>query len=816
MRLQDARSFAIRYQQDTDPGTNYIQDLGASDVDVLVLERALDLNGTGDDIQYSAGEIANIRGGKDQAILGYLSVGSMQRGREYYQDNGLNGLVLPSVSDNTSSPLDELFLRSWELAGPGAYRGNTALVNALIDWARDLRDEAGMDGAFLDVVNFYSFENYRDAFHSQTSNIYSDAEATRILAGVTMDIVTRIKAALGDSFQLMLGHAPFLINDYRFPGGSVSNPPVDEALISSFRASLDGALVEGQDFTARTSQTLINLQRNLVGDLKGQSGFGDAALFALMYENAGTSFDDAETARALAEQAYALGDGFIPYSVPGSGGDSETFNAFHLSGQRSFDGDGQDNGLAAPAPQGRINAGAGNDSLLGTTGRDALKGDRGNDVLDGQTDSLTDLSLGLNGFGIRDFTPATGWTSTDLYPRLLADVNSDGRDDIVAFGETGVFLALSRGDGTFRAGGQATNSFDRNSGWTSQNDLPRHLADMNGDGIVDLVGFGIAGTYLALGQGDGTFGTARLMTHVFSQRQGWTSQDATPRLLADMDGDGDVDIVGFGSTGVFVGLNNGAGTITTIQRISTSFDGNSGFSSQNITPRSLADLDGDGDIDIVAFGSNGVYAGLNDGSGAITMTIRPLATSYSVLGGWTSQDRLPRFIADIDGDGDQDIVGFGFSGVLTSLNDGSGGFGSPEPYLTNQFQYSVTGYSSQTATPRLVGDITGDGAADVTGFGRSGVVTATSSGGPVGDVFVFDSANFGQDQVLNFQQQDILDFRGSGFRQSDLSVSQQVDPLDGIADTLISISGTSNSIVLEDFDNTLLTSSNYLFIDTYA
>ncbi len=39
-----------------------------------------------------------------------------------------------------------------------------------------------------------------------------------------------------------------------------------------------------------------------------------------------------------------------------------------------------------------------------------------------------------------------GWRSI---PRLLADITGDGRADIVGFGERGVFVALSNGDGSF-------------------------------------------------------------------------------------------------------------------------------------------------------------------------------------------------------------------------------------------------------------------------------------------------------------------------------------------------------------------------------
>lgn len=56
----------------------------------------------------------------------------------------------------------------------------------------------------------------------------------------------------------------------------------------------------------------------------------------------------------------------------------------------------------------------------------------------------------MAGFG----TGAAGghWVSEDRYPRELGDGNGDGHDDIVGFGGAGVYIALSNGDGTFAPG----------------------------------------------------------------------------------------------------------------------------------------------------------------------------------------------------------------------------------------------------------------------------------------------------------------------------------------------------------------------------
>ena len=45
-------------------------------------------------------------------------------------------------------------------------------------------------------------------------------------------------------------------------------------------------------------------------------------------------------------------------------------------------------------------------------------------------------------FELAAFAPgAGGWSSDNLYPRELADVNGDGQADIVGFGQAGVYVS---------------------------------------------------------------------------------------------------------------------------------------------------------------------------------------------------------------------------------------------------------------------------------------------------------------------------------------------------------------------------------------
>lgn len=200
---------------------------------------------------------------------------------------------------------------------------------------------------------------------------------------------------------------------------------------------------------------------------------------------------------------------------------------------------------------------------------------------------------------------AGGWR-VERHPRDLADLTGDGRADIVGFGNAGVWTALNKGDGTFRApdagGGQL-----RLHGWRVEKH-PRFLADLTGDGRADIVGFGDGGVWVSLSNGDGTFRKPKLVVENFGYSAGGWRVERHPRFLADLTGDGRADIVGFGGAGVWASLSNGDGTFQAPQLVMANFGYTAGGWRVERHPRFLADLTGDGRADIVGFGEAGVWS----------------------------------------------------------------------------------------------------------------------------------------------------------------------------------------------------------------
>ena len=112
-----------------------------------------------------------------------------------------------------------------------------------------------------------------------------------------------------------------------------------------------------------------------------------------------------------------------------------------------------------------------------------------------------------------------------------ADITGDGRADIVGFGNAGVYVALSNGDGTFQPVTRVIDNFAYNAGGWRVEKHPRFLADITGDGRADIVGFGNRGVYVALSNGDMTFQPVTRVIDNFAYNAGGWRVEKHPRFL---------------------------------------------------------------------------------------------------------------------------------------------------------------------------------------------------------------------------------------------------------------------------------------------
>ena len=184
------------------------------------------------------------------------------------------------------------------------------------------------------------------------------------------------------------------------------------------------------------------------------------------------------------------------------------------------------------------------------------------------------------------------------------------------------------------------------------------LGDLNGDGDVDAFTIdAYVDIKIFSNNGSGLFTLSQTITPTGGEENNMGVH------LADLDNDGDLDAVVvpfYNSTSLKIYKNNGAGTFTLFQSISS-----------NIGARyaGIADVDGDNDLDIVLPGWMGPAVGVfkNNGSGYFTV-----GSALSLVNFGSSNDIA---MADFDGDGDQDAVVVSSSmGGRLLLNNGTGTF----------------------------------------------------------------------------------------------------------------------------------------------
>jgi hypothetical protein len=324
-----------------------------------------------------------------------------------------------------------------------------------------------------------------------------------------------------------------------------------------------------------------------------------------------------------------------------------------------------------------------------------------------RAEGFREAELWLDNYGT-----STGWR-LNKHVRLMGDVDGDEQEDIIGFGEQGVLVSLSTGGG-FTEPEMWVDNYSYSNGWRVEKH-PRMLADVNDDDMLDIVGFGNDGVYVSLSTGS-KFRPPALWASDFSVNAGWRV-DRNPRMVADVNDDDRPDIIGFGDEGVYVALSTGSKFEAPMLWVQD-YGYDQGWRVDK-HPRLLARVNGDDRIDIVGFGNDGVLVSRSTGDRFTSPKL--YIEDFGINQGWRS-DRHIRLLADVSGNDKDDIVGFGQNGTLLSLAR-SDSYG-PVKEVLGEFGYSQ-GWRVDRH-PRLLGDIDGDEMADIVGFGQDGVTIATS------------------------------------------------------------------------------------------
>jgi hypothetical protein len=319
---------------------------------------------------------------------------------------------------------------------------------------------------------------------------------------------------------------------------------------------------------------------------------------------------------------------------------------------------------------------------------------------------------------VRDFGSVQGW-STARHVRTVADLDGDGRADLVGFGDAGVWVAYAQADGTFTAPALKVRNFGTAQGWSTTRHV-RTAATVGGDSAAaDLVGFGDAGVLAAGGRTNRTFAAPARLSDSFGYDRGW-QVEKHPRLLADVYGVTQHELVGFGDAGTWIARWSPVGGYMNPARLEISdFGYDQGWRIGRHT-RILGDVNGDRMKDVVGFGHGGTWVSYAGWDGRFSKAALKVP-EFGYAQGWRNELN-PRALADLNGDGVQDIVGFGYEGMYAAYGRTDNTFAAP---ILMSGDYGV-GLGWDERLPRLLGDVNGDGRDDVVGFGENRTIVTLS------------------------------------------------------------------------------------------
>ena len=274
----------------------------------------------------------------------------------------------------------------------------------------------------------------------------------------------------------------------------------------------------------------------------------------------------------------------------------------------------------------------------------------------------------------------------EAFDLIAVDLDRDGDLDLVSASEADDRIVFHRSDGSPADGGWSNVSVAVGV------DGARAVAagDLDADGDVDLVSAAYNEATVAWYESDGTPADGGWVTHVVSNGAGGASDVA----LADLDGDGDLDIAcaQYLDNEISWYRNNGGSPPT----FSALFVESSAF----LSPRALAvaDIDGDGDLDIAVSSEDTWLAWYaNDGS--------PADGEWAVLALAFGNGGKDIAAADLDRDGDADLV-------ATQYANGSVRWYGNSSHGNNWETHSLLA-GCDGARSVAIGDFDGDGDPDI-------------------------------------------------------------------------------------------------------
>lgn len=353
------------------------------------------------------------------------------------------------------------------------------------------------------------------------------------------------------------------------------------------------------------------------------------------------------------------------------------------------------------------------------------------------------------------------YTISGIDSYAIGDVNGDGNPDLLYIAPilnqpAGVFVALGDGNGGF-----AAPVFQQAASFLAAGDIDINpaianlrLADFNHDGKVDLIyGYSVAshlqndyeaGTAVQLGLGNGTFHNPQVSRYYAGSSQFYPTSKVA--LTADLNKDGNVDLILLTQTSTLdqtlstyvtniqVALGKGDGTFATAATVAGPDLMRQMLGTTQYAPLAVADMNGDGNLDIVALGASAstyklqLAVSLGVGDGTFKTPLTQIYTAQALSG-------VGMAIGDFNADGKPDVVltdpyDVSYSGIAYGNGDGTLQVTSSTDAFGTSTTRPMFGITLLVGGPTAALDLNGDGKADV----FSGNVELLSQASVIGTV----------------------------------------------------------------------------------